>query len=286
MRIWNYNFRIFLIFVLFNMFIYSLSGQKKMIKKTTIFTFHYNYEKVTKDTVILERKPQIKTDTIIKEYDPKGKLIYQYPDQTTENGRLIFVDSTKIISKDKGKEHRKVFWSDSSIVDIYSEFFKDSTIIYEIKNNDTLKTDIKRYKNKRLIENLSINQNENGSFAYSTLTKYQKKTDNKEKSIILICYIKDIPSDSIKYSARKKRCVYKRYTFNPNKGVWFVEDKTIYKHRKRKEWNTFYHDYFDMYFTKSVIMKYNKSGLPDTEIKYDNYLKIIIEKTVFQYEYY
>jgi len=268
------------ILIIFSLTFLLARGQNPQVKKEIkiVSTFDYNYTQDGK--LYLSRKGNVKTDTIITEYNRDGTLKNQKPNVTF--GKYIIRDSITLISEVKNIKHQREYWSDTTIIDIYTQNFGDSIIQTKISSNDTLQINKSYFHKGQLIK--SYNQDLKHSYGkLNEIIIYYKKTNNREVATI-ITYFKDGIMDTVKVDNKKK--LYKTLVFNSDKNEWFVNEKTKYHSRKKVFWKTFYHDYHKTYFTTKITTAYNKMGQPISETTYDTYLRHIEMKTTYNYVYY
>lgn len=273
-----------LILILFTLTFSSARGQNPQVKKEikVVSTFDYNYTQDGK--LYLSRKGNVKTDTIITEYNRDGTLLKPSQNPYVTLGKTIIRDSIMLISVENNIQHQREYWSDTTLIDIYTQNFGDSIIQTKISNSDTIQINKSFFHKGQLVKahNRDFRNSSYGKF--NEIITYDKKVKNREVATIITTYYKDGLTDTIKVDNKKK--LYKTLVFNSDKNEWYVKEKTKYHGRKMVVWKTFYHDYHKMYFTTKTTTEYNKVGQPITETVYDTYLRHIDKKTTYNYEYY
>jgi hypothetical protein len=272
-----------LILILFTLTFSFARGQNPQVKKEikVVSTFDYNYSQDGK--LYLSRKGNVKTDTIIKEYNRDGTLLKQYQNPYVTFGKRIILDSTVLISLENNINHQREYWSDTTFIDVYSQNFVDSIIQTKTSKGDTIQINKSFFHKGQLVKTNNRDfRNNYGKF--NEVVTYDKKTKSREVAIKITTYYKDGLTDTIRVDNKKK--LYKTLVLNSDKNEWYIKEKTKYQGRKMVVWRTFYHDYHKMYFTTKTTTEYNKVGQPIVETVYDTYLRHIEKKTTYNYEYY
>lgn len=272
-----------LILILFTLTFSFARGQNPQVKKEikVVNAFDYNYTENGK--LYLSRKGNVKTDTIITEYNRDGTLLKQYQNPYVTFGKTIIRDSTVLISDLNNIKHEREYWSDTTLIDVYTQNFVDSIIQTETSKADTIQINKSFFIKGKLVK--THNQDFRNNYGkFNEVVTYDKKTKRRVVSTRIITYYKDGLTDTIRVDNKKK--LYKTLVFNSDKNEWYVKEKTKYHGRKMVVWKTFYHDYHKIYFTTKTTTEYNKVGQPITETVYDTYLRHFEKKTTYIYEYY
>ena len=270
-----------LILILFTLTFSFARGQNPQVKKEikVVSKFDYNYTQDGK--LYLSRKGNVKTDTIITEYNRDGTPLKQNPYVTF--GKTIILDSTVLISLDYNINHQREYWSDTTFIDVYTQNFVDSIIQTKTSKSDTIQISKSFFHKGQLVKTNNRDfRNNYGKF--NEVVTYNKKTKSREVATRITTYYKNGLTDTIKVDNKKK--LYKTLVLNSDKKEWYVKEKTKYQGRKKVVWKTFYHDYHKMYFTTKTTTEYNKVGQLIAETVYDTYLRHIEKKTTYNYEYY
>lgn len=256
-------------------------GQNPQVKKVTKITSSFDYIDFIKEGVIyLSKNGKVLQDTLITEYSQEKSLTRQknipYP--------LDYVGLV-LVSNELNIKHEREYWSDSSFIDIYTKSFTDSNVQVKIDKGDTIQINKSYFKNGKLKK--CHNRDVRTSYRnFDQIIIYKKKTKNREIATVITTYCQNCIIDTIRIDNIQRTKVSKKMVYNHDKNEWYIKEKIKRKRGKRIEWETFYHDYHGKYFTERTTIKYNKYGLPISEIKYDTYLKHIDYKCTYEYEYY
>lgn len=271
------------IFILLNLTLSLAFGQNPQLKKKVEIVMTYDYDYLEDGEFYLSKKPLIKTDTIITEFNQDGSLKYPNPNMTW--GKPIYIDSTVLISKNSDYKHEREYWSDSTSVNIYTQNFRDSSVQTKVFRKDTIQINKSYFKKGKLIK--SDNRDLRPSYSKSKeIILYDVKTRNREVATVITMSYLNGPIDTVKIDYNKKRRVYKTLVYNHDKNEWFVKEKIKSGNKKKIIWDTFYHDYHKMYFTTKTTINLDENGLPESKSVYNINLNHIEEKTMYYYEYY
>jgi hypothetical protein len=280
---------ILIIFILTFLFSYGQKVQTfsyerdVQIKKETKIVNTFDYDYIKGEELYLSKKGKVKTDTIIKEFNLDGTLKKSYRSPYVTFSKIINLDSIVQISTENNFKHQREYWSDTTLIDIFTQNFGDSIIQIKTSGSDTIQINKSYFHKGKLVK--CHNRDLRYSYGkFNEVITYEKKTKNHEIAIIITTYYENGLTDTIKIDNNKKR--NKTFVFNSDKNEWFVKEKVKSKKRKIIIKETFYHDYHKMYFTTKITTIYNKYGLPISEIKYDTYLKHIESETTYKYDYY
>ena len=257
-------------------------GQNLQIKKKieVVMTFDYNHMKDGK--FFFSKEPTIHADTTITEFNEDGSLKNLNPDVI--HGKVHLLDSTVLISENNDFKHEREYWSDSTIVNSYTQNFGDSTVQTKIFEQDTIQINKSYFKNNKLIKS---DHREFRPNYYRTreIRLYDVKTENREVATV-ITTVDNGFTDSIKIDYNERRRIYKTYVYNHYKKEWYIKEKIEGRKKKSVRWDTFYHDFHEVYFTTKTTITLNENRLPKSEIVYDTYLNRIEKKIIYHYEYY
>lgn len=264
----KYTF-LFFIFLSVNIDLYCQTPVIKKEKTITTYFYHDGHSIV---------------DSFIQEYSSEGLPIKDNKYTLISPLDIISRDSTITKSKSPSLLHQREFWSDSSIVDIYTKFQKKYFEKIYIKKDDTISIR-KAFFKKRRIQNIDFKYFEklvqDEIFMPYELTLFFET----KKDITCFTRHKNSPQDSskIKNITHKKR--HEIWKYNPEKKEWFVNKKVVNKRSKKIIWDTSFHEYHKEYYTRKQIVSFNKFGQIIEIMQYDAY-SLPERKEQFIFEYY
>jgi len=245
-------------------------GQTSKIKKVTEINYEYG---TTFD---------LKTDTIIREYDIKGIQIFPPDNSKTSTVKMTFPIKTETVDSTQSIIHRQQLWSDSTVKDIFQLNNTNSIVTFLIDNQDTIYKTVQRIRRNRIIE-------ESTTFYGKSDSRIESLTVDKNtfltKKTTSTTIDNDEFNDTIKVSYNKLLRVRKEYSYNFEKNEWFVVKKEKFNSKGQIKYNVeqFYHEYHRKYFETKTKFHYNNLGQKDSETVYNYNLKVVEKKFYFEY---
>ncbi len=262
---------------------YSYSQSPRLQKEIKVITTYDHFDHV-ENQLIQSSKPRVYRDTITTEYNFDGS---QKQDQESPLlHEIIDLDSTNLIFLNDIPKHEMEYFSNGERVDVYSFFYQDSTIEIKLIDHDTIEIGQYYYKRGKLKEHHITRLRENHS-PYKEVLIYHSKKHNRKDHDRIVTSRYSTKADTAKYYQKwGKRNIHKEYNFNPIKNEWYLTTKIISTPKKRREWNTLFHEYHKQYFTTQITTYYNEYGLPTLKTVYDKDFKLIENSTSYSYRYY
>lgn len=241
--------------------------------------------KLTYDYSLTPFGAKVLLDTNVIEYAFDGKINYtnqksnfRYPAPVA-----ILIDSVLILDSTNTNVHKRMYKSDTTITEVFVKNYGDSIIEIEIGKLDTIRVSKSYYRGKKIVKTTEqFSRKVGGSYS---VVFYKRKSKKIIKAIALTTYLNGT-QDSVQIINHGKRKCYKKFEFNENKKEWFLKLKL--KRTKYKEivCETFFNEYYQIYFTKKKTTIFNNFGLPISETTFDKYLAQIEKKVIYKYEFY
>jgi hypothetical protein len=222
-----------LILILFTLTFSFARGQNTHVRRVIKIVYSFDYDSIQDGKLYLLKKGNAKTDTITTEYNRDGTLLRSNKKQYITIVKAITIDSTVLISSENNIIHNKEYWSDTTLIDIYTQKFKDSTIQIKTLKNDTIQINKSFFLKGQLVK--TNNHDFRSSYRqFNEVVTYDKYTQNRIIATIVTTYYKDGFTDTIRIDNKRK--LYKTLGFNSDKNEWYVNEKTKYHIRKKVFW--------------------------------------------------
>jgi hypothetical protein len=244
-------------------------GQVPIIKKKTAIIF---------DRSDVIYGGHVKIDTCITEYYKDGTPILK---DTNVYGYFSYLNKSIIIDSVENFVHKREFWSDSSVYDIFYKKYHDTLVTISLKKTDTIQVQIEIYRNKKLLSKTTIHDdskktvlyNRNNRFFTKTTTAFSDLTTGK--------------SHSMKYSHNNLFFIDKNYEYNTEKQEWYTKskEKFYFNGYTKKLVYRKYNEYYKHYYIETVKYKYNSYHQISVE-KSRGVYRTIEKKIIYLYEYY
>jgi len=245
-------------------------GQTSKIKKVTEINYEYG------------ATFHLTTDTIIKEYNLNGIQIFPPVNLNTSTVIIKFPIKTETVDSTQSIIHRQQLWSDSTVKDIFQLNNTNSIVTFLTDNLDTIYKTVQKIRRNRIIE-------ESTTFYSKSDARTESLTVDKNTFLTMKTTFTTIDhhefNDTIKVSYNKIFRVRKEFSYNFDKGEWFVVKKEKFnsKGQAKETVERFYNDSQKEYFKTKTKSHFNDQGQKDSETVYDCNLKAVEKRRYFEY---